>query len=189
MTRSRVYQACTTTDGRPYLIREAEASDAAQVLAHAREMLREPQWSITELHEFRHTVEDEEVWIREFRRKPHSIMLVADFGSRVRPQIVGQVGFTTQQRFRTRHRGRLGIGVQAAYRGIGVGEALLRTLLRWAAAEPELERVELSVFAHNTRAINLYLKLGFIEEGRALRAYKLADDTYYDDIQMVRWVK
>ncbi len=45
------------------------------------------------------------------------------------------------------------------------------------------------MFAHNTRAINLYRKLGFVEEGRGLRAFKLADGAYYDDIQMVRWVK
>jgi RimJ/RimL family protein N-acetyltransferase len=73
--------------------------------------------------------------------------------------------------------------------GPGIGEALLRALLEWSANEPELERVELSVFAHNQRALNLYRKLGFEEEGRALRAFKLADGSYYDDVQMVRWVK
>ena len=189
MTASRVHKHCATADGRLYLIREAEVTDAAQLLDHARDILREPQWSVTELHEFRSTLEEEENWIQEFRRKPHSIMLVADVGSPDRSEIVGTVSFTTQSRSRMRHRGRLGIGVQAPYRGVGIGEALLRALLEWAATEPELERVELSVFAHNTRAINLYRKLGFTEEGRALRAFKLADGSYYDDIQMVCWVK
>jgi RimJ/RimL family protein N-acetyltransferase len=189
MTASRVHKVCTAADGRPYLIREADVTDAAQLLDHARDILREPQWSVTEPHEFRMTAEEEENWIRDFRRKPHSIMLVADVGGPGRPEIVGAVSFTTQSRFRMRHRGRLGIGVQAAYRGVGIGEALLRALLEWAAAEPELERVELSVFAHNTRAINLYRKLGFTEEGRTLRAFKLADGSYYDDIQMVCRVK
>jgi RimJ/RimL family protein N-acetyltransferase len=102
---------------------------------------------------------------------------------------VGIVHLMAQHRFRTRHRARLGISVQAPYRGIGVGEALLTALLDWAAAEPELERIELSVFAHNQRAINLYRKLGFVEEARLAKAYKLADNTYYDDVLMVKWVK
>ena len=88
-----------------------------------------------------------------------------------------------------RHRGRLGIGVISPYRGQGIGETLLRTLLRWAEAEPELERIELGVFAHNTRARSLYTKLGFRQEAQLPRAYKLADGTYYDDVMMVKWVK
>jgi ribosomal protein S18 acetylase RimI-like enzyme len=55
--------------------------------------------------------------------------------------------------------------------------------------EPEVERVELSVFTHNTRAISLYRKLGFVEEARLYGVCKLADGSYYDDLMMVRWVK
>ncbi len=114
--------------------------------------------------------------------------MVADFGKRGETRIGGVISFFAQPRVRIRHRGRLGIGVQPPYRGMGVGEALLNTLLAWAAAEPELERVELSVFGHNTRAINLYRKLGFVEEARLQRAYKLSDGTYYDDVMMVKWI-
>ncbi len=125
MVASRVNVPCTLRDGRAYVIREAGAGDAPQLLAHAREILREPQWNVTELQEFRITLEEEESWILDFRRKSHSIILVADVGSLARPQVVGAVSFITQPRFRLRHRGRLGIGVQAPYRGQGMGEALL----------------------------------------------------------------
>ena len=189
MRTSRVILHLNARDGRPYLIREAEKSDAAQLLAHARTILAEPYWSITEPHEFRLSVAQEEAWIEDFQTRPHSIILVADIGNHSQPQIIGVVNLMGQTRFRMRHRGRLGIGVQVPYRGQGIGEALLHALLEWAANEPELERVELSVFAHNQRALNLYRKLGFEEESRALRAFKLADGSYYDDVQMVRWVK
>jgi RimJ/RimL family protein N-acetyltransferase len=116
-------------------------------------------------------------------------LLVADFGSQAEPQIGGVISLSTQPRLRMRHRGRICIGVQRPYRGLGVGEALLRTVLEWAEAEPELERIELSVFAHNTRAMGLYTKCGFQEEARLGRAFKLSDGSYYDDIMMVRWVK
>jgi RimJ/RimL family protein N-acetyltransferase len=192
---ARVYRQCKTHDGRAYVIREAELADAPRLIAHTRAILTEPQWNVTEPREFDPSVDQEESWILSFHEHPHNLLLLADFGAPpasgilARPLIVGMVSFITQARFRVRHRGRLGISVQAPYRRQGVGEALLSTLLDWAKAEPELERVELSVFAHNTRAMNLYRKLGFEEEARLRRSFKLADGTYYDDVMMVRWVK
>jgi len=189
MRGTRVYRALQARDGRRFAIREAEPDDAPQLITHAQLMLVEPQWNVTELGEFHSTIDQEESWIFSFQERPHSILLVADFGRPEQPRIGGVISFLSQPRVRTRHRGRLGIGVQRPYRGLGVGEAMLSTLLAWATAEPELERVELSVFGHNARAINLYHKLGFVEEARLVRAYKLSDGTYYDDVMMVKWVK
>ena len=189
MMQTRVFEQLITLSGRRYVIREAGIPDAPQLLAHARSILAEPAWNITELQEFQFTIDREEAWILSFGQRPHSILLVADFGTPETPQVVGMVALQVQGRFRMRHRGRLGIGVQASYRRQGVGEVLLRTLLLWAEAEPELERIELGVFAHNARARNLYRKLGFQEEAHLSRAYKLADGSYYDDILMVKWVK
>ena len=91
---------------------------------------------------------------------------------------------STETRRRVRHRSRIGISVAGEYRGVGVGETLLRTVIDWAKQQPGLERLELSVFAHNTRAINLYRKLGFVEMARLPKAFKLGDGTYYDDVMM-----
>jgi RimJ/RimL family protein N-acetyltransferase len=189
MRSPRVYRSYTARDGQKFVVREAAITDAAQLIVHARGILAEPQWSITEAEEFQITAKQEEEWIAGFRQRPHNILLVADFGTPQNPRIAGALNFGTQPRFRMRHRGRLGIGVQADYRGLGVGAALLQALLDWATAEPELERIELSVFAHNKRAIGLYRKLGFVEEARLLGAFKLADGAYYDDVMMVKWVK
>ncbi len=189
MRKPRVFRRVQARDGRDYVIREAELGDAAQLIAHARTMLAEPEWNVTELNEFHTSIDQEESWILSFHERPHNILMVADFGSPPAPHVVSVISFSSQARFRMRHRGRLGIGVQQPFRGLGVGEAMLRALLDWAAAEPELERVELSVLGHNQRALNLYLKCGFVEEARLLRAYKLADGTYYDDVMMVKWIK
>jgi RimJ/RimL family protein N-acetyltransferase len=189
MSQPRVHTSCITRDGQEFVIREAAITDAAQLIAHTQEILAEPQWSVTESEEFQVTAKQEEDWIAGFRQRPHNILLVADFGTPHNSRIVGTVNFGTQARFRVRHRGRLGIGVQWAYRGLGVGAALLQTLLDWATTEPELERIELSVFAHNEGAIRLYHKLGFVQETHLERAFKLADGSYYDEIMMVKWVK
>ena len=44
------------------------------------------------------------------------------------------------------------------------------------------------MFADNTRAVELYRRLGFEEEGRRVREYKLADGTYRDDLLLYRTV-
>ena len=75
------------------------------------------------------------------------------------------------------------------WRGRGVGAALLEALLEWAAASPIIERVCLEVFATNDRAIRLYEKLGFVEEGRRQRDIKLGPGRYVDTVAMYRFVK
>ncbi|MFH0909509.1 MAG: GNAT family N-acetyltransferase [bacterium] len=77
------------------------------------------------------------------------------------------------------HVGRLGIGILAEFRGQGIGRRLMRTALT-AARRSGLKRIELEVFATNTKAIRLYKDLGFAVEGRKRKARKL--DGRYDDI-------
>ena len=62
---------------------------------------------------------------------------------------------------RMRHVGTVGLFVHTEYQNMGVGTALLKTLLDLADNWLMLVRVELEVFADNQRAIQLYEKLGF----------------------------
>jgi RimJ/RimL family protein N-acetyltransferase len=81
-----------------------------------------------------------------------------------------------------RHAGQFGIGVIAAYRGAGLGRRLAEAAIK-SAWERELERIALVVFASNVRAIALYQRLGFEEEGVRRRARKL-DGNYDDELMM-----
>jgi RimJ/RimL family protein N-acetyltransferase len=82
----------------------------------------------------------------------------------------------------TNHVGLLGMGLLPEYRGKGFGERLLRDTL--AAAETfGFTRIELGVFATNSRAIALYRKVGFVQEGTK-RKFLLIDGIYIDEIQM-----
>jgi len=56
------------------------------------------------------------------------------------------------------------------------------------AKENGFAQVELGVFEDNSRARHLYEKLGFQEQGRTLRAFRLKDGTYRDEIQMVKFL-
>ena len=85
-----------------------------------------------------------------------------------------------------RHGGRLGMGLLPEVRGRGLGRRLLDEGLAAAGAKG-FERVELDVFASNARAHALYLKAGFVEEGRRRGGRKL-DGRYDDNILMTRWL-
>ena len=80
------------------------------------------------------------------------------------------------------HSGHLGMGLLPEIHGRGIGRRLAEMAIDAARARG-IERVELEVFASNTRAIRLYERLGFAHEGVRRRARKL-DGVYDDNVMM-----
>ena len=80
------------------------------------------------------------------------------------------------------HCGSVGMGVVRAWRGRGLGKALLASCIERAFASG-LTRIELEVYADNLPAIALYRRLGFAEEGRKRRA-RFLDGRYQDLLMM-----
>ncbi len=69
------------------------------------------------------------------------------------------------------------------YRGKGVGTFAIRTMISHAFFNLNLRRIQLGVLENNIIAINLYKKVGFIEEGRKRKAiYK--NGRYIDELVM-----
>jgi RimJ/RimL family protein N-acetyltransferase len=89
------------------------------------------------------------------------------------------------------HRGRpedrwadLGIMIgEAEYRSKGYGTDSMLTLLRFAFYQMNLNKVALGVFEINPRAMAVYKKCGFIEEGRGREEY-YQDGRYIDVVRM-----
>ena len=89
------------------------------------------------------------------------------------------------------HRGRpedrwadLGIMIgEAEYRSQGYGTDSMLTLLRFAFYQMNLNKVALGVFEINPRAMAVYKKCGFIEEGRGREEY-YQDGRYIDVVRM-----
>lgn len=61
-------------------------------------------------------------------------------------------------------------------------------MVAWAAQHPLIEKVCLGVFSTNHRVIALYKSMGFAEEGRKIKEFKLNDTEYIDDILMYKFV-
>jgi putative acetyltransferase len=79
--------------------------------------------------------------------------------------------------------GEIGMLVHRDWRGRGVGSALVQAAID-RARDRGLHKLCLEVFAHNTAAIGLYRKFGFVVEGRRSRQYRRASGELWDSIMM-----
>ena len=70
----------------------------------------------------------------------------------------------------------------AAASGEGLGAGLLAAAQRWAAGHG-LHRLELTVMAHNRRAIALFERMGFVVEGRRSECL-IVDGQFADELYM-----
>jgi putative acetyltransferase len=79
--------------------------------------------------------------------------------------------------------GEIGMTVAASARRRGVGAGLMLTAIDWARSH-HLHKLTLDVFPHNTAAIALYERFGFIEEGRRVEQIRRQNGEYWDLIEM-----
>ncbi len=172
-------------DGTTITIRTARPEDARHMLDHARAVFAEGEFLLSTLDDFRMTEEQEMAWLQANRNDPGNLVIVAEYEGR----IIGMLDFHSEERKRVKHHGELGMSVNRAWRGQGVGRALLCTLIAWAEQHPVLEKLCLQVFATNTRAITLYSSLGFKEEGLQVRDIKMESGEYVDVLMMALFVK
>lgn len=96
--------------------------------------------------------------------------------------VVGWCDIVRDAREGFRHTGTLGMGLLPRFRGMRLGRRLAEAAIQ-SAWEQGLERISLVVFASNGRAIALYRRLGFEQEGVRRRARKLAGE-YDDEVMM-----
>jgi putative acetyltransferase len=77
------------------------------------------------------------------------------------------------------------MAVHDAFAGRGAGSALMAALLDVADRWLGLRRIELTVYADNSRAIALYERFGFEREGLH-KAFALRDGVFVDALAMAR---
>ncbi len=95
---------------------------------------------------------------------------------------VGECLLVAGQLSRTRHTATIGIGVLAAYHGIGIGKLMMRNIMALARSAG-ICRLELTVMVTNDPAIGFYKGLGFTVEGRK-RGSVMIDGQPVDELLM-----
>jgi RimJ/RimL family protein N-acetyltransferase len=82
------------------------------------------------------------------------------------------------------HRATLGMGIERAYTRQGHGGRLITAAAEWARKTLELSWLDLGVFENNEPARKLYRKMGFVENGMRVDAFRVDDDVRVTDISM-----
>jgi putative acetyltransferase len=80
-------------------------------------------------------------------------------------EVIGSAALIGMDSPRFKHVATLGIGVREDMQGSGAGDRLMSALTKLADEELGLIRIELDVSCHNTHAIRLYERHGFVKEG------------------------
>ena len=165
-------------------LREADAPDARAFLDYRRDEVATSPFVLTVPEDPTRTPDEQEALIRAWRADPRSLLMLAWIDDR----LIGASSLIAGDRFKCRHSSDFGTTVAAAWRGRGLGRAMLDTMLRWARENPEILRVTLDVMAPNAVARRMYIEAGFREIGVQRRAYRQPDGAFVDGVPMELWV-
>ncbi|MGD0477372.1 MAG: GNAT family protein [Nitrososphaerales archaeon] len=189
MKRGRVYATFTARGGRRVVLRALRRTDLDGLLKFANAIVKERrtnlEMGIVSLDK-RVRRSDEKKFLERIllgiRRK--EVISVAAF---VGEKVVGNCDISRRRLTDIRHTGLFGIVILDGYRGIGIGQMMVKTALE-EAFRGGVWLVELDVFAINEVAIHVYEKLGFKKAGvvpdKMLRHGRLLDEIHmYVDLR------
>ena len=162
---------------RNFVVRPAEPRDAQQLVDLATAVGAEPEgWLITTTNW--RSAADERRYLRSLRRYDHAAVFVAE----TEDALVGRLSIGRDPHPASAHVADLGLMVAESHRRRGIGSALLEAAVEWARGAG-VRKLELHVFPHNTGAIALYERFGFVQEGYRKQHYRRPDG-YVDAILM-----
>lgn len=155
-------------------IRKLEVSDSAAYLEMLDKLDQETSFMLFEPGE-RSMTEDE--IIARVYNKGSETFVVADEG-----ELGGFISISRGFAKRINHMGYIVMGILKAHQGRGLGTKLFGEAINWAK-ENGITRLELTVMTHNTAALALYKKMGFLVEGTRKKAMKV-EGKYVDEYYM-----
>jgi ribosomal protein S18 acetylase RimI-like enzyme len=159
-------------------IRVATGEDLDNLVQQIWDVAAEARWIGTEVPFDR--------GVRRFRldallSEASSTLLVADTSTAGGPGVVGHISITIAPY------GVADIGMLliAGWRGVGLGRRLLDASIEWSNSAGA-HKMALEVWPHNSSALELYRRAGFVEEGRKRRHYRRKDGEIWDAVLMGR---
>jgi RimJ/RimL family protein N-acetyltransferase len=146
------------------IIRKIQVSDAEGFIELSKK-IDESGFMLYEPGERKTTVEQQRKSIDRILSEKNSIFFVAE----VESKLVGFIAALGGDLKRNQHSAYLVLGILEDYQGKGIATKLFNRLFGWAK-EVEITRLELTVIKNNTKAFDLYRKMGFILEGEKVHS-------------------
>ena len=123
-------------------------------------------------------------FIEDVETSTEEILLLAEYEGKI-------VGFgqitACLNRKKMKHKCDLDISILKAYWNLGIGTALLTSLIEFSRSAG-YEQINLNVASDNERAIRLYEHLGFQITGKEIHAMKHGDSDYSDFVFMTKFL-
>ena len=143
------------------LIREAEISDASEVIALLDQIGQESNFTSLDENGISMAESEMQIFIDKQAQSENQITLLAFLND----ELAGIINITADQRPRVRHIGDIFLGIKKTFWGSGLGSILMEEAIEWAKTSGVIRRLQLTVQKRNLAAIHLYEKMGFITEG------------------------
>ncbi|MBO4839327.1 MAG: GNAT family N-acetyltransferase [Lachnospiraceae bacterium] len=177
----RYHQTVTLKDGRTCVLRNGTEADAAAALANFILTHEETDFLASYPDEIRFTEEREAKLLKDKAESPWNVEILAEVDGRV----AGLAGIDRiSAGEKARHRASLGISIEKAYWGLGIGRALTKACIA-CAKTAGYTQLELEVVASNTNAVALYESEGFVEYGRNPLGFR-SRFTGYNELILMR---
>ena len=144
-------------DGTKVVFREPKMSDVKSMMSFANRIISEKRSGMVMNKKL--TLKEEKEFLRKTikNKERDSVFLVVDY----KGKIVGTTNIA-RRTGKQYHVANFGIMLSKDMRGKGIGEALMRTIIKLAKKKiMGLEIIRLDVYDYNKRALSLYRKLKF----------------------------
>ncbi len=161
------------------IYRTAKEQDAEKVVEFFNMVGGETTYMSFEKDEYALDVKEQAELLQSFEGSKTNTMLLAMDGE----EIAGLSTITSSHKIKSRHIAELGIVVAKKYHGRGIGTSLIHQVTDWVRENGITTKMRLDVRADNLKAVQMYLKLGFVVEGY-IKHSTLLNGVYYDDYIM-----
>lgn len=168
--------------GREIILRSAEERDAESLIRYLKITAEETPFLIREPEEITLSVRQEQEFIKAKKDSEKELLLIAEIDGRQ----IGNCSLMSLGGYkRYRHRCEIAIALYQEYCGLGIGKAMMQTVLE-TAEKIGYEQAELEVIAKNRSAIAFYEKLGFQRYGIFPDNMKYEDGSCVDAYWMMK---
>ena len=168
-------------DGRACTLRNGTAADGQAILDVFNLTHEQTDYLLTYPGEHGHTAQQEADFLKAKTDSTDEIELLAELDGKV----VGSAGIgCVGRKEKIRHRAELGISVDKAYWGLGIGRALTEACIE-CAKKAGYAQLELEVVAENRAALSLYESVGFVEYGRNPKGFR-SRHTGWQEVVLMR---
>lgn len=158
----RYLETIALKNGAECVLRGCEAGDARELYENFQKTHAETDFLLTAPEENPYDEEKERAWLTRKAESENEIEICA----LVDGKIVGSAGIrAVGNRGKVRHRAELGVSIERAHWGLGIGTALMRACVS-CAKQAGYAQLELDAVVDNEHALALYRKFGFVEFGR-----------------------